>query len=365
MRIPLSLTREQLTQVLTTMSTTSAVYAEMVEYALAHKTVSKSKLHEGTYTKLRTQFPEYPSALIQSTRDSMVEGLKSIHTQHPAKRWAIRPNKNFSSAIRLDARTFSVRGRQLTFSAIGKRVKTLIDMNTIAWFEKRYPTLKPSNSAALSFDKKKQKVFLNLIYTGAKEESAPKTEHVIGIDRGLYNLVMTSEGYQVKGQEARRVRRKYHHLRAELQQKGTRSAKRRLKALSGKEKRFMRDTNHVISKRLAHDSTVTTYVLEDLKGIRRQRKGKKLNHWLAQWAFHQMQEFLTYKCQWNDIKVVYIDPAYTSQTCNACGRVDKKNRVKGKYLCKHCGFIAHADHNASLNIRDKYTLSSLVAGAGS
>ena len=54
--------------------------------------------------------------------------------------------------------------------------------------------------------------------------------------------------------------RKYNHVRSELQEKGTRSAKRRLKAISGREKRFVQDQNHCISKKLANiDEDVSVY----------------------------------------------------------------------------------------------------------
>ena len=55
--------------------------------------------------------------------------------------------------------------------------------------------------------------------------------------------------------------------------------------------------------------------------------------------------------------MVFIDPRYTSQRCNACGLIEKSNRSKNKYVCNHCGVLEHADVNAALNIRDLYYLS--------
>ena len=49
--------------------------------------------------------------------------------------------------------------------------------------------------------------------------------------------------------------------------------------------------------------------------------------------------------------LVYVDPAYTSQTCADCGHIDKKNRVnQALFVCRSCGVVAHADRNASRNI---------------
>ncbi len=141
-----------------------------------------------------------------------------------------------------------------------------------------------------------------------------------------------------------------------MQQVGTSSAKRKLKKLAGKEKRFMQDFNHVVSKKLADNPDVSCYVLENLKGIRKQRKGKKINSWLSNWSYFQFQNFLEYKCAMQQIKIAYVDPRYTSQKCNQCGMINKNNRQKSKYVCS-CGYTNHADINAALNIRDNYALS--------
>lgn len=66
---------------------------------------------------------------------------------------------------------------------------------------------------------------------------------------------------------------------------------------------------------------------------------------------------MKYKAEALGKKVVFIDPRYTSQRCNACGLIEKSNRRKNKYVCKSCGTVEHADVNAAMNIRDLYHLS--------
>ena len=52
------------------------------------------------------------------------------------------------------------------------------------------------------------------------------------------------------------------------------------------------------------------------------------------------------------IPIEFIDPAYTSQTCNACGHCERANRKsQSEFVCKACGYKAHADVNAARNIR--------------
>jgi len=118
----------------------------------------------------------------------------------------------------------------------------------------------------------------------------------------------------------------------------------------------MLDFNHVVSKSMANDQSVKTYVLENLTGIRAKRKGKKLNSWLSNWSFFQFQSLLEYKCSFEGVRVAYVDPRYTSQKCNQCGTIEKTNRHKSKYTC-FCGYSNHSDINAALNIRDNYVLS--------
>ncbi|MBQ9407159.1 MAG: transposase, partial [Desulfovibrio sp.] len=66
------------------------------------------------------------------------------------------------------------------------------------------------------------------------------------------------------------------------------------------------------------------------------------------WAFRQLQDFITYKAEAAGIHVVYVDPAYTSQTCSVCGA--RGNRSQHRFSCPSCGRLAHADLNAGQNI---------------
>ncbi|GHD30699.1 transposase [Nocardiopsis kunsanensis] len=72
---------------------------------------------------------------------------------------------------------------------------------------------------------------------------------------------------------------------------------------------------------------------------------------LHSWAFAQLAGFLAYKARRAGVPVVFVDPAYTSQTCAECDHVGKRNRVgQGLFVCRGCGVVAHADRNASHNL---------------
>lgn len=100
------------------------------------------------------------------------------------------------------------------------------------------------------------------------------------------------------------------------------------------------------------ERTSAGIALEDLGGIRqrvRLRRPQRVT--LHSWGFHQLGTFLEYKARRAGVPLVYVDPAYTSQTCAECGHIDKKNRpTQALFICQRCGVVAHADRNASRNI---------------
>jgi putative transposase len=209
----------------------------------------------------------------------------------------------------------------------------------------------------------------DLVYRGGKwyllagvevEEPPPGTpEDWLGVDLGVANIAADSDGEIHTSERIEKSRKRYERIRGKLQKAGTKSAKRHLKKLSGKERRFKRDTNHGLSKHIVSKAKQTDrgIALEDLKGIR-QRTGKRLRRsqrgWHGKWAFGQLRAFLEYKARLAGISFVCVDPAYTSQACNECGYCDKANRrSQSEFVCRWCGHVAHADTNAARNIRSR------------
>ncbi|MET7782952.1 transposase [Streptomyces sp. NPDC005388] len=176
----------------------------------------------------------------------------------------------------------------------------------------------------------------------------------IGVDLGIANIATTSTGYQAAGRGLGRYRKRQLALRAKLQKKRTQSAKRRLKERSRREQRHVKNTNHIIAKTIVTEAERTSagISLEELKGIRqRVRLRKPQRVALHSWAFAQLADFIVYKAKRAGVPLVFVDPAYTSQTCAECGHIDKRNRVdQGLFICRGCGVVAHADRNASHNI---------------
>jgi len=134
---------------------------------------------------------------------------------------------------------------------------------------------------------------------------------------GVVNIAVNSEGQVHSASPINHVRHRQRRLRAKLQAQGTRSAKCKLKRLSGKERRFAKDTNHCISKKLVAKAKDThrAIALEDLEGIRlRVTVRRKQRATWHSWAFFQLRSFVTYKAKRTGVPVFLVDPRNTRRT---------------------------------------------------
>lgn len=196
-----------------------------------------------------------------------------------------------------------------------------------------------------------------------------ETDKVIGVDLGITDLAVTSEGETYSGSEIKRVRDHFAQLRTDLQKKaskGTRSSRRRcrelLKRLSGKEQRFQKWVNHGISKNIVQRAieTESAIALEDLSGIR--QTSNRRNKSLHKWAFYQLKEFVSYKALAAGIPVILVEPAYTSKTCHQCHHIG--NRKGKEFSCSSCSWSGDADFNGAKNIADLGAVVNQPGGPG-
>ncbi|MFC5003926.1 RNA-guided endonuclease InsQ/TnpB family protein [Dactylosporangium cerinum] len=179
----------------------------------------------------------------------------------------------------------------------------------------------------------------------------------IGVDMGIVHIATDSDGRTYAGKELNRYRRRQIRLRQRLQAKGTKSAKRLLARRRRTEARHAANVNHVISKSIVAEAERTSrgIAVEELTGIRqRVRLRKPQRAALHSWSFAQLGQFLTYKGRRAGVPMVQVDPRYTSRTCSKCGHRDKRNRPdQATFICRSCGVVAHADHNAAANIAQR------------
>lgn len=341
--IPIQLDQNETERMDKLQTAAATIYNTYSQYCYGNDITSKAKAHEHCYHDLR-ETTKVPSSLVQAIGYSAVSNYKT------ARRDNLKQAPTCGDKLRTipyNIRVCDLRGQQLTFSCFGKRIKKIITIPE--WFNQRYPD-KEFRTISITC-KGNGEFFVNLCYK--IPDNPPQTGgKALGIDRGMRHLAVTSDGKFFSSNELRASQRKHLHNRKTLQTKGTRSAKRKAREQSGKEKRFNQQVNHDVSKQIvehAIEEGYNTIVLEDLTGIRNKRRGKVLNKRLASWPFYQLELFIKYKAENAGIRVVSVDPRYTSQRCFGCGKIDKKNRNKSHYLCG-CGYRDHADVNAAKNI---------------
>lgn len=207
----------------------------------------------------------------------------------------------------------------------------------------------------------------SLHVTVKREISEPRLTEcnaIIGVDRGMNFLAVATnqddKAMFFKGRSIKNKKAKFVRQRKELQRKGTRSAKRKLKKLAGRENRFMTNVNHQVANEIIKfakkSGNKPCIVLEDLTNINLRTTVRLGNrYWRFSWAFAQLESFIRYKAMAEMIPVLLVSPKYTSQKCPKCGHTEKANRDQQhhRFCCKACHYQLNDDLSSARNIRDR------------
>ena len=330
----------------------------------------KSQLAQSAIKTVTARYQTVDTQLKKSPyKFSVVEnGRKKYYSFRRDMFWLQKPirfSRPQADLVRNRDYSFVEEGKVLSINTLGNRVKVPFD---VPEYMKKffYDGWKFGTAKLVQL---KGCWYLRISATRETDEfSRDDIRHVVGIDRGLRFITTTYDDSQktafVRGKEIRKKRDSFDRVRAELQAKGTRSAKRALKRISGRENRWMSDVNHRISKALVNKyEKGTLFVLEDLEGIsfeEQNQHSRKQTHDLRNWSFYDLETKLTYKAKETGCHVIKIDPHCTSQRCPHCGTVLKENRNHDKHLyaCSHCGFTSNDDRVGAMNI---YLLGTLWA----
>jgi putative transposase len=176
--------------------------------------------------------------------------------------------------------------------------------------------------------------------------------NILSIDLGVKWIAtvcdMKSKRPVFYGKELRGVRGKHFYLRRKVSKKKIKSLYKWLE--NNKEERIVNDMIHKISREIVNRAKETNSMIAigKLEWIRNQNRGRKFNRKLNNFPFYKLKEQIKYKAEWEGIKVVEINEAWTSQICNRCD--EKGIRNKGLFKCNSCGYEDNSDRNGSLNI---------------
>jgi len=220
--------------------------------------------------------------------------------------------------------------------------------------------------------------YITLSFSFESEKKALDTNRILGIDLGIVKVATMSiydkneENWDrvnwkdtiIDGKELIHFRQKVEARKRDLliagKWKGDGSCghgyKTRTKSANqiGDKVANFRDTyNHKISKYIidfAIKNNCGTIQMEDLSGF----SGEQSESFLKNWSYYDLQTKVKYKAESVGIKVIFINPKYTSKRCSHCGCIHEDNRNckenQGKFECVVCGTKMNADVNASRNI---------------
>jgi IS605 OrfB family transposase len=318
------------------------------EVAFEKKVFNSVALHHLTYRDVR-ELTELPANLVCSARNVVAEAYKRDNkTRHRWKEMA---------AMRYDARTLTVKISQefATLTTPDGRVRVNLILSD---YHRQYldGSWKIEPTAALC--RKGRIWYLHLIAT--KDVPDSQGDGAVGVDSGIVRIATTSTGKVFKGGIIKHIRERRFKQRRDLQaaRHKTRSQRRLLQRLAGKEKRSVDWLLWNVANEIARESLKVgagTIVIEDLKGIRtRIRVAKKQRLIHHGWPFSSLFLKLAHVASKHGIRVESVDARNTSKTCHKCGHCDSANRKsQSRFVCVRCGHKSNADYNASLNVRDR------------
>lgn len=344
-------TEDQHCALLETMHAFNAACNYVASQAYRAKVANKFELQKMTYGELRTTY-HLPAQLAIRAISKTTDAYKRDKSIQPI----FRPE----GGVVYDERVMSFKG--LTHvSLLTLTGRVLVPFLIGQYQAARMDAIK--GQADLIY---RHGTFSLAVTLDVPEPTPQSNGDVLGVDLGMVNLATDSTGESFSGQVIEAARKRYQRLRQALQKRGTKSAKRHLTKLSGKQARFQRHSNHVISKRIVQKAKANGQgiAIEELRHIRQRtertvRHSQRSRH--SNWSFFQLRFFLSYKAALAGVPLHTVDPRNTSKTCSACGHCAKANRKsQAHFCCVNCGMVMNADINAALNISRAAVMQPIV-----
>jgi len=378
-KINLNPTKEQHDLLLETMKLFNGTCNTITQIAYLNQTFGKWPIQKLVYHQLR-ESTGIPAQL-------MVRAIAVVSSSYKSEKKRIHWFKS-TSAIPYDSRLRTFHGLEsVSLRLWGKRIKIPIVIGQYQQQKLNGIKLSDTGESDLIYDRVNDRFYL-VLTIDESESPVIHSPKVLGLDLGIKNIAADSDGTLYTGATVERTRKRYSNLRSGLQSRGSKSSRRHLKKLSGKERRYSRDVNHCLSKLIVQKAKGTgrSLALEELKGIRdrlgrkpvkasvlgfssafveekpRKHVRKSVRTLINTWSFFQLRFFLAYKAKISGVEVYVVPAAYSSQTCSDCGYVSKSSRIsRDDFCCVSCGHAESADTNAAKVISQRAPVNEPIA----
>lgn len=221
-------------------------------------------------------------------------------------------------------------------------------------------------ASSIELDRKKKVAYLLLSYDFTPDASKLDDNRIMGVDLGMklpavmafnfddkkYVVIDDNRILEHKTRLAKNLSIAQHQCQWHCDGNSGHGRKKKVgvyENYANKSHNMSMTINHQWSKYIV-DTAVKNKCgviqMEDLSGIKASRQ-----NFLGNWTYYDLQQKITYKAEEKGIKVIKVDPSYTSQMCPVCGYINKRNRsTQADFECLECGHIANADYNAARNI---------------
>ena len=224
--------------------------------------------------------------------------------------------------------------------------------------DERYLNKNQDKVHSLTLTRNKVGQYYLSVLVDKKIEPKPQTTLVIGIDLGIKDFVITSEGQvfenlHFKKSETNKLKRLQRQLsRKKEGSKNREKARIKLAKLNQKIRNKKLHYLHQVSNQLVSENQIIC--MEDLN-IKGMMKNHNLAESISEMNFGEFKNLLAYKCLQYGSQLVFIDRFYpSSKTCHCCGYVNKSLTLSDRqWICPECNSVIDRDLNAAMNIKDE------------
>lgn len=341
----------------------TAVFNVVCKYGWEKREKNGVTLHHALYYPLKADYPALVSDLHIQARMKATEAVKSALALQRAERKVGMPY-SLHCPPRYNQNTYKVDWESRTVRLSTNAARQTIRFALPAYAEK-YAGCDTDSADLIN---RNGAWYLHIVVTVPAPDVEP-TDTVIGVDLGLSQPAVTSNNRFLGERKWKAREGRLFKLKRALQKKGTKSARRHLRRVCGKQTRYRRDCDHVLSKQIVSTAPQgSTIAIENLTDIRKRTKIQRkteTSRRIHSWSFAQLRAFIVYKAEERGCIVGAIDPRHTSQQCSCCGHIARNNRrSRAVFICRVCGYHLHADLNAARNIAAKYRASVGIPNTG-